>query len=256
MGNENIIYPEKELKKIEDAIKHYSVILKTTVDPTQQRRVGKKLRELKTYRDKILSMFYIEDKEEGLQRVLIKREEENFLERLIAIRGEKTDIDIEVYHLTLYMDFFYSEFLSIFSERKLKLDFKYSMDRDNFHQKYLTVKRRLDDYLQEAVRIREGAYTKEVEIDMRRRNIKIKRNLFIEAYRFFKNIQAFTLDLLTDLKSDGLKCLNGDDIISFELIEEKRYLEGFIVKEGLEELSQFTIEVLSYLNIPEIEVQG
>ncbi|MBN1698380.1 MAG: hypothetical protein JW881_12770 [Spirochaetales bacterium] len=248
------------MKKIEDAIRHYSVILKTTVDPGQQRRVGNKLRELKTYREKILSMFDIQEKEEGRQRSisnsLSKTEEESFLQRLIAVKGEKTDIDIEVYYLTLYMDFFYAEFLSIFSERKMKLDFKYSMDRDNFHQKFLTVKRRLDDYVQEADRIREGVYAKEVEIDMRRRNIKIKRNLFIEAYRYFKNIQSFTTDLLTDLKSDGLKCLNGDDIISFELIEEKRYLEGFIVKEGLDELDRFTEEVLDYLNIPEIEVQG
>ena len=43
--------------------------------------------------------------------------------------------------------------------------------------------------------------------------------------------------------------LNGDEIISFEFIEEKRYLEGYTVKEAFEELLLFTKEVLDFLQM-------
>ena len=88
---------------------------------------------------------------------------------------------------------------------------------------------------------------------MKRRIIKIKRNLFIETYRFFKTVQNFADELVIDLDTQGLKCLNGEYVISFEFIEEKRYLEGYTVKEALEELLVFTNEVLDFLNIPDFD---
>ena len=106
-------------------------------------------------------------------------EEDDFITRIRARFPKKISYNSEVHELKLYMDFFYTEFLAIFSERKMKLDFKYSLDRDNFHQKFLGAKRRLEDYVQEYIRIKDGLLKKEVELEMKRRIIKIKRNLFI-----------------------------------------------------------------------------
>ena len=252
--NGDFFNPAKELRKLESAIKQYKLILKTTVDSSQQRRVEKKLKELRAYREKLLAIFDVDDLAEGKQEEgSLKIIDESYLSRILARHPEETVIDSEVHELSLYLDYFYTEFLAIFSERKLKLDFQYSLDRDNFHQTYLGITRRLDDYIQEALRIREGAYNKDVELEMRRRNIKVKRNLFIETYRFFKAVQGFGADLREDLAADGLKCLNGDDIISFEFIEEKRYLEGHTVREAIDELLSFTGEVLAFLNIPDFE---
>jgi len=251
--SDEFINPEKEIQKLTSAIKQYRLILKTTVDAHQQARARKKLKELKAYRDRLLATFELDDNVITQDNEDKKPEEDNFITKIKRIHLEKVNYDQEVYELKLYMDFFYADFLSIFSERKMKLDFKYSLDRDNFHQKFLGVKRLLDDYIQECIRIKEGLLRKEVELDVKRRNIKIKRNLFIESFRFFKSVQSFAEELTMDLDTEGLKCLNGDQIISFEFMEEKQYLEGYTIKEALEELVLFTKEIADFLNIPDFE---
>jgi hypothetical protein len=251
--SDEFINPQKELQKLTNAIKQYRLILKTTVDPHQQTRARKKLKELQAYKSRILAAFEVDEMtafEESGEKTI---EENDFITRIKAKYPEKVNYDQEVHELKLYMDFFYKEFLAIFSERKMKLDFKYSLDRDNFHQKFLGVKRHLDDYIQECIRIKDGLLRKEMELEMKRRVIKIKRNLFIEAFRFFKAIQSFAEELIKDLNTQGLKCLNGEDIISFEFIEEKQYLEGYTVKEAFEDLLIFTKEILDFLNIPDFE---
>lgn len=251
--SDEFINPEKELQKLYNAIKQYRLILKTTVDPHQQSRARKKLRELKAYKERILAAFEVTGDSEIQETGEIKIQDDNFITRIKVKYPEKVNYDLEVHELKLYMDFFYSEFLAIFSERKMKLDFKYSLDRDNFHHKFLSVKRHLDDYIQECIRIKNGLLKKEVELEMKRRIIKIKRNLFIEAFRFFKTVQGFSEELILDLETEGLKCLNGEEIISFEFMEEKQYLEGYTVKEALEDLLIFAKEILDFLNIPDFE---
>jgi hypothetical protein len=251
--SDEFINPQKEIKKITRAIKQYRLILKTTVDPQQQARARKKLRELQAYKNRLIATFEVDDVQAGEDGDERTYEENDFITIIKAIHPEKVGYDMEVHELKLYLDFFYIEFLAIFSERKMKLDFKYSLDRDNFHQQFLGIKRRLDDYIQECIRIKNGLVKKEVELEMRRRIIKIKRNLFIETHRFFKAVQIFADDISVDLNTDGLKCLNGDQIISFEFIEEKRYLEGYSVVEAFVELLIFTKEVLAFLNIPDFE---
>jgi hypothetical protein len=151
------------------------------------------------------------------------------------------------------MAFFYEEFLSFFSERKLKLDFKYSIDRDSAHHKFMEIKRRVEDFESEVSLIREGMYQKSMEQELRLRNVKLKRNLSIEAHRFFVWVGEFASALLADLEDEGLLCLNGDDIITFELNFDAHYCEGLTVRQALAELKRFTDEVIAFLNIPDME---
>jgi hypothetical protein len=250
--NDNILYPEEELKKINAAIQQYTTIFKTTQDPYHKEKIRKKLIELKKYRERIMLMFYVhEDSRSGESAT--PASERSFLEDIVE-RMESPDLsDNEINNFVLYIEFFNTEFLAILSERKMKLDFKYSMDREGFHHKFLTLKKHMDDYIQEMQRIKDGNYRGEVELDIKRRNLKLRRNLFVETYRFYKEILDFTNDLLEDLGSLGLKCLNGDDIITFELIEEKRYFEGYTVHEALQSLDKFSSEVIAFLNIPDFE---
>ncbi|MBN2441028.1 MAG: hypothetical protein JXJ04_06770 [Spirochaetales bacterium] len=251
--SDEFINPQKEIQKLTSAIKQYTLILKTTVDPHQQARARKKLKELQAYKNRLIATFEFDEKMQGDDGEEKHYEENDFISRIKAKYPGKPNYDEEVYELNLYLDFFYTEFLAIFSERKMKLDFKFSLDRDNFHQNYLGVKSRLDDYMQEHSRIKDGLLNKEVELEMKRRIVKIKRNLFIETYRFFKLVQNFANELILDLETQGLKCLNGDQVISFEFIEEKRFLEGYTVKEALDELLVFSKEVTDFLNIPDFE---
>ncbi|MBN2737970.1 MAG: hypothetical protein JXR70_13375 [Spirochaetales bacterium] len=269
--NENILYPEEEFRKVEEAIARYKAVLKTTTDPFQLDRVKSELTRLKKYREQILSLYDVGQKAEEFFNISepeadpdqsfsdwgnddeVYETGDDYLSIIVAEKKMGTPPETEAEILDIYMDFFFDEFLSILSERKLKLDFKYSMERENFHHQFLGLKRRLGDYIEEHNRIYGGEYRKEVELEFKRRSMKLKRNIFLETNRFFKVVLKFTQDLLDDLNGDRIKCLNGDDIISFEMIENRHYLEGFRVAEALEELERFILEVIEFLNIPDLE---
>jgi hypothetical protein len=254
-GQDHIINPGKELERVKSSIKQYEMITKTTTDPFQQKRVARILSDLREYRDRIVLLFHItenpedsEDSEENAEEQLA-----NFLGLILARDKEQKIIDVEIHNLNLYMDFFYEEFLSFFSERKLKLDFKHTIERDSAHHKFMDIKRRVEDFEKETITMKEGHYQKSLEQEIKLRNIKLKRTLFIEAHKFFLWIKEFADTLIQDLEHEGLLCLNGEDIISFELNFENHYCEGLTVKKALGELSRFADEVLAFLNIPDIE---
>ncbi len=248
--------PEEEVKKLNRVIKQYETVLLSTTDPAQKQRVARELEKLKDYRDKILSVNVIneralEDEEPG-GGVL---DDFPFLNDLRSKSEERILNDREVDDIYLYMRFFESDFLPFLSETKLKLDFKYSLERDSFYHKFQELLRRLTDLVSEIERFGSGKFRADIEEEMRKRIFKMKRNLSIELDRFFKNVNRFSTDLLEDLAGDALKCLNGDDTISFDVIEGKRYLEGSTVREALEKLKQFSYEVIDYLDIPEIKLK-
>jgi hypothetical protein len=253
-SHDNLINPEKELERINESIRRYEIISRTAVDPYQQRRVTRILKQLREYRNKIMLLFNFTDNEAFDTEPEYEEISPGFLSKIIETDDQENISDLEIHNLNLYMDFFYNEFLSIFSERKLKLDFKYSIERDGTHHRFMEIKRRVSDFENELIHFNDGFINKEMEMNVKMRNIKHKRTLCIEAHKFFKWVGEFASILIADIETDGLKCLNGDDIISFELKFEKHYCEGLTVKQALEELMKFTDEVIAYLNIPELEI--
>lgn len=256
-GQDDFQNPETELARLNASIRRYQMIAKTTTDPSQQRRVKRILTKLKEYRDRIVLLFQFgEDRDfemVGEESEAPDYPKSEFLSIILASGPDRTVTDDVIHNLNLYMDFFDIEFLSFFSERKLKLDFKFSIDRDNAHHKFMEIKRRVEDFEREMIRLREGAYHKSMEQEIRLRNIKLERTLCIEAHRYFLWVREFADVLITDLEGEGLKCLNGDDLITFELNESERYCEGLSVNQALRELYRFTDEVIEFLNIPDIE---
>jgi len=254
-GKDNFVNPEKELARINESIKRYEMISKTAIDPYQQRRVKRILTQLREYRNKITLLFHFSGEATPEPELSVEPDEiaAGFLSKIVDMDEENNIIDEEIHTLNLYMEFFYNEFLSIFSERKLKLDFKYSIERDSAHHKFMEIKRRVSDFENELLTSTDGFVNKDIEMNLKMRNIKHKRILCIEAHKFFKWVGEFASILIEDIETEGLKCLNGDDIISFELNFEKHYCEGFTVVHSLEELVAFVDEVMKYLNIPQLE---
>ncbi len=265
--------PEEELKKLNRLIKQYETVYRTATDGDQRERVGKELKQLRSYRDKILAVNVFE--EAGLEEPaaadddlseypilagLIReqereREEQARRQELMPAeeRDEPTASEIEVSRFGIYMDFFEKEYIPFLTEMRLKLDFKFSMERDGFYGRFQELIRKSADYRDEMKRLLEGAYTKDMETEIRKRTFKLKRILEAEASRFFRAIKRFTTELAEDAKTDGVKCLNGDDVISFDKIEGKRFLAGQLVVRALEELQGFTEEVILFLNVPDLE---
>ena len=83
----------------------------------------------------------------------------------------------------------------------------------------------------------------------------MKRVLSVNVSRFFKSVFAFSKELLDDLSEKGLICLNGDEILHFDVIEKESYLKGKTVKESLGITQEFASEVLSFIDVPDFDLR-
>jgi hypothetical protein len=264
--------PEEELKRLNRLIRQYETIYRTATDGEQRERVGKELKQLQSYRDKILAVNVIDGKEleepaEGSEEL----EDFPILERLVAEaerrEAEKssskrnrdsatlTPSQRAVFYISLYKEYFAREFIPFLTETRLKLDFKFSMERDSFYRRFQDLERKIADYQDEYKRLSSGIFTKDMELEVRKRAFKLERILEADASKFFRAVKRFCTELVEDARTDGVKCLNGDSQISFDKIEGKRLLAGETVVRALEELGVLAQEAIEYLNVPELESQ-
>jgi hypothetical protein len=248
--------PEEELRKLNRLIHQYETVYRTTADADQRDRAGHELKELKSYRDKILAVNVI-DRGKLAEQPSSTDVLTDFpvLSRLVTGDTEAWEGDQEVRHITLYLGHFEREFLPILTESRLKLDFKHSLERDGFYRRFQEVQRRLDDWHEAHRRLDEGGYNRDLETEVRTRIFKLKRSLTVEANRLFKAVQRFAEILVEDARGDGVKCLNGDESIVFDRIEGERLLAGMAVTDALQELAGLAAEVASYLRVPDVEGQ-
>ncbi len=259
--------PEEEVRKLNKLIRQYESVYRTARTDDQRDRVGKELKKLQTYRAQILAVNVIDP-----QALEDNGEETDdlasfpILGRLAAEprssvpRGAVEVLpppagEMEVSHLELYAGFFEKEFLPFLTEIRLKLDFKFSMERDSFYHRFQDMKRKIADYRDECGRLAEETLTKQMDTEIRKRAVKLTRMLTTEASRFFRAINRFATELSDDAGADGVKCLNGAQVIRFEKIEGKRHLEGETVRDALDQLAALALEAVEYLNVPEIESQ-
>lgn len=157
----------------------------------------------------------------------------------------------EVQDLLLYLHHFDTEFLGLLSERKLRLDVKFSVERDGFYNSFNRLSRQAETYCDEAERIQDGAYAKAHEEDILKRMVEMRYNLFIESNRFFRRVQSFSRNLLDDLAGEAIMCQNGDETLEYSDIDRETELRGKTVQEGLGHLNVFSKEVVAFLNVPD-----
>jgi hypothetical protein len=246
--------PEEELKKLNRLIRQYETVYRTTADADQRERAGHELKELKSYRDKILAVNVI-DRGKLAEQPAASDALADFpvLSRLVAGDTEGWEGDQEVRHIALYLGHFEREFLPILTETRLKLDFKHSLERDSFYRRFQEVQRRLDDWHEAHRRLDGGGFNRELESEVHTRILKLERNLAVEASRLFRAVQRFADALVEDARGDGVKCLNGDEPIAFDRIEGERLLAGLPVTDALQTLESFAEEVAAYLRVPDVE---
>jgi hypothetical protein len=264
--------PEEELKGLNRLIRQYEIVYRTAPDPDQRGRVEAKLRELRGYRDKILAVNVINTSD--MEERGNKDDELSDFPLLLALAAaeetlppnqrtpmfwardaQPTSSQKEMYHLSLYLGYFEGEYLPFLTEKQLKLDFKFSLDRDAFYSRFQEVRRKIENFREETARLADGVISRDMEMEMRKRSAKIVRQTLVDAARFFRAVGRFCVTLGEDAHGDGVKCLNSDAEISFDEIEGNRVLQGRLVRDALGDLEQFALEAVSYLNIPDIESQ-
>jgi len=251
--------PAEELKRLNRAIRQFESVFKSTQDAQQRERVGRELKQLRIYRDKLESFHDIDPTEVEESAAPDEMAGFSFLRRILDRGGAGTeaaegDPDREIRHLLLYLHFFEKEFLVLLSETKLKLDFKHSLERDSYYHRFESLRRLVEDVRADAARIDEFLGQRHEE-DMRKRSFKKKHNVVLESDKFFRSLIRFSGILAADIAARGSTCLNANDTLHFSRIEGKRYLEGMTVQEALGQLRDLAQEVADYLNVPQIESQ-
>ncbi|NBB89881.1 MAG: hypothetical protein GVY23_01585 [Spirochaetes bacterium] len=169
----------------------------------------------------------------------------------IARRISTHERDVQA--VLLYTQYFDDEFLGMLTERKLRLDVKFSIERDTFYNLFSNLTRHRDDYLVEADRVSSGEYAKSYEQDILKRLVEMRHNLFIETDRFFSRLGRFTHDLVDDIQGDGILCQNAEDELEYTSIDREKALRGRKVKQGVNMLAELCDEVVDYLDIPDFQ---
>ena len=252
--------PEEELKRLNRLIRQFESVFRTTGDALQRERVSRELKRLKSEKQQIESFHELDPAELHEEPQSDELQGLEFLRQILAMgpaRDSKREIpeDREQLHLSAYLQFFENEFLPLLSEAKLKLDFKHSLERDGFYHRFGNLRRLFADLGDEGERMDPYFVEKHAE-DLRQRSFKKKRNLAVEADRFFRSLMRFSGDLVDDIAHGGSVCLNHGDTLQFDRrIEGRRYLEGESVRGALEQLNNLGKEILSFLNVPQIESQ-
>ena len=250
--------PEDEVKQLSKLIRQFESVYKSTTDPSQRDRVEIELNKLKQYKKKLESFHSISADEKDEPELYDELERFPHLKKLVGKYSNKEDqsgyTDHEVYRLSLYMRCFEIQYMALLSENKLKLDFKYSLERDGFYHRFEQMRRRLQDYTEDITSTEK--YAEQHEEDMRRRRFAKKRNVILDADRFFRSLAQFCESLTDDIAEEGLKCLNSQEKILFDKkLEGKKIIHGFTVEQALQEVNSFAREVASFLNVPQIEPQ-
>lgn len=252
---------EEALKKLNRLIHQYETVYQTTRNDEQRVRVAKQLKELRASREAILEEGFIDveavqnaealEEFKHLRRLRDAESHRPSTERLDPLIGEgsaRTPAQEEMFNLMLYVRFFKSEFLPLLAERRLKLDYKFSLERAGFYTKFNDLERKLDDYREENARL--GTVASDIELEMRKRADRFKRQTKVDAAKFFNAIQTFCAELVEDADGDGVKCLNGSQEVAFEKVDGTHLLDGRTVRDALILLSGLASEVVTYLKIP------
>ncbi len=246
--------PVDELKQINNAIRQYEVVFKTTKDSYQKQRVRRELTKLKDYREKFEHVYSLVE-EEPEDDESSEFNDYPFLGQQLTFEYVGNIRDREIRGILAILHFFENEFLPVLTDRKTKLDFKYSLERDGFYHLYQDLMKRIGDFEDEIKIIDEGKYKDSTLTEIKNRRLHKRRVLIIETDKLFRRCRHFTQEILDDIEKNGVACLNPEAVIHFDHLEGLRFLEGMTVHESISLLDTFAREVLDFFNLPEIVVQ-
>lgn len=153
----------------------------------------------------------------------------------------------------LYLHYFEHEFLGMFTSRKLRLDVKYSVERDSFYDLFHQVSRSMKNYRTEADRIAGGEYAKQYEADILKRKVEMRHALLIEVDWFFRKLKRFAKELIEDIDGEGLFCQNPSEELTYSKLDQEQLLRGRTVEDAIRTLYEFAAEAVAYVDIPEFQ---
>ncbi len=229
--------------------------LKSARNPFQQSSIADELSKLEQERLQIESLFDEEPEEEAEEAAprdqfpVLNAIYRAYQDQLRAVQNLERDIRAGL----LYLRYFEREFLGIFTSRKMRLDVKYSVERDTFYDIYHQVERNVANYRTEADRIAEGTYAKQYETDVLKRKVEMRHAVLIELDWFFRRLRRFSKELIADTAAEGVLCQNPHDTLEYDRVDREQVLRAKTVQEALMILYEFANEAVDYVDIPEFQ---
>jgi hypothetical protein len=161
--------------------------------------------------------------------------------------------DKEARAAIIYMRYFEKEFLGLFNKKILKLDVEYSISRDSFYGKFQPIAKAAKEYGEEYRYIETGELSNRRKHEMRGRLLEKKHYLLVQIVKYFRTCLEFAEDLLEDIDTDGILCMNGSDEVSLTAYDGTPELHGHTVRHCLQLLQELSAEVIGYMNLPEFD---
>jgi hypothetical protein len=243
-------------KQIRRNIENLQGKLKSARNPFQQSSIAGELGKLEQERMELDSLF---DEEPADSSAEDEAPEEQFpllnqvYQRNPDLLRKSQFLERDIRASILYMHYLETEFLGMFTSRKLRLDVKYSVERDSFYDLFYQVSRSLKNYRTEAERIADGTYAKQYEADILKRKVEMRHAVLIEVDWFFRKLRRFAKELIADMDGDGLLCQNPDDELSYSNLDKEQFLRGRTVGDAIRSLFEYAAEAVEYVDIPEFQ---
>ncbi len=259
MAVDDLLLEEAE-RKLNDLKHKFELILNSSRDPAQRKRVMEQLKQVTMDLKKLKSGLFT-DKDLARYniswdsiRAKTQPEDEQFeflILKNIPVKSPKNTVyDPELNELFSYLKYFEKEYLPVLSEHRIKLDYSHTSKIDEFYSLYND----LDRFLTKYIRLVEDVQTTDndrLREELQRIQRKEYRGLLVKTATFFKRLNAFLEEILKAHSEGKAVVLNPDDVIEFEE-GTGGLLEGFKIIDALRDLRQFTLEMLHYLNLPNV----
>ena len=250
--------PRSRRRELRQSIESLQGKLKNTRNKFQQSSIADELSKLEQERMQLDTLFEDDPNEVAAEAQDEAPEDEYpLLNEIYQKRPESLQktghLERDVRASILYLEFFESEFLGMFTSRKMRLDVQYSVERDSFYDLYHQVERSLTNYRNEADRILEGSYSKQFEGDILKRKVEMQHATLIEIDWLMRKLVRFAKELIDDIESDGLFTQNPNERLNYSGLDKEQHLRGKTVEQGIRALSAFAAEAVAYLDIPEFQ---
>jgi hypothetical protein len=251
---------KSETKSIVKTIRMLEGVLKTTPNAVQRGRVKKEIDQL---RKKLSDMYPGEDIKAVEDAV-----ERDFLAQPIETPKDFSEFEtlkaVEIQHFSPYKDdreineaaslivYFEERLWGAISDQHTKLDFSNASERDTLYRKldqcvrsFKIFRQTLDDL----EKTKSGEYVSQLNL-MRAKQARV---LLFDIHDFFKSVNKFLTNLISETEYGGAMILNPNETMVYADYEKYATFQGMTVLAALKYMKQFVGEALQVIRVPEIK---
>ncbi len=224
-----------ELSHLNRLIRQFKTVCQSTPDPGQRARVEAEIRDLQSYREKIVAE---SPKGPAPRRGAAEAERADFpvLSRLAgSLAGPPADTRTHgcpfqetIQQLSLYTRFFAQEYLSLFAARQSALDASFARQGEALRRTFHELEGSVRQFLQDCRRMAADGSGSEVEGETRRQHVAHARRIETDAAAFFRSVESFCDSLARSRRTPGA---------------------------AIAEMEDFTSEAVAFLDIPDTSTQ-